>query len=182
MIAEINNKVKPAARSKVWGWIWRANHWPSKTPNKLVVIKALPAPKNTTQGLWDSAVINKVVIWVLSPISARKMVKNVEVKIAQTLIDSAAPETISGCVEESPGRRAGSIMVVSFNGCSWKLGLTGRLLDWFGEESTGSEISVTDILWNNYEIQFNLICPKMQGYSSQPTAWLNRSISGESSP
>jgi len=50
------------------------------TPRRLVVIKAREEAAKTTQGEPDSALINRVVSWVLSPISARKIVKNVDVK------------------------------------------------------------------------------------------------------
>lgn len=55
---------------------------PKRTPNKLVVTSAAADPKNTIHGDWDSALINKVDSWVLSPNSARKIVKNVEPKTA----------------------------------------------------------------------------------------------------
>lgn len=66
--------VKPAAISKVLADNRLDNHRPSNTPIRLVQIKATAAPVNTNQGEWDSAVINKVATWVLSPISAKKMV------------------------------------------------------------------------------------------------------------
>jgi len=83
-VAAIKSKLTPAAFSIVLGSTRVANHCPKSTPNKLVVTSAVPAPRKTTQGLWDSAVINIVVIWVLSPISAKKMVKKVEAKMPQT--------------------------------------------------------------------------------------------------
>lgn len=45
-----------------------------------MVINAKAEPAKTTQGEWDSALINSVLIWVLSPISARKIVVKVEKK------------------------------------------------------------------------------------------------------
>lgn len=51
-----------------------------ETPNKLVAVNAKADPQKTIQGDRDSALINSVVNWVLSPISAAKMVKKVEKK------------------------------------------------------------------------------------------------------
>jgi hypothetical protein len=44
-------------------------------------MRARADPKKTTQGDRDSAVISRVLSWVLSPISAKNMVKKVEAKI-----------------------------------------------------------------------------------------------------
>ncbi len=79
----MKSKMKPADVSRVLGDSRDASHRPRSTPIKLVAIKADPAPKNTTQGAWDSAAISRVAIWVLSPISARKMVKKVEANTPQ---------------------------------------------------------------------------------------------------
>ena len=72
------SSMAPAAVSRVAGETRRASHCPSSTPIRLVVIRALPAPRKTIQGAWDWALINSVVTWVLSPSSARKMVIKVE--------------------------------------------------------------------------------------------------------
>lgn len=73
----------PAAVSRVVGETRRASHCPSSTPMRLVLIKAVPAPKKTIQGAWDWALISSVVTWVLSPSSAKKIVINVEPKTRQ---------------------------------------------------------------------------------------------------
>ena len=44
-------------------------------------MRARADPKKTTQGDRDSALISRVLSWVLSPISAKNMVKKVEAKI-----------------------------------------------------------------------------------------------------
>jgi hypothetical protein len=79
----------PALRSRVLRSSRVASQRPRRTPRRLVQIRALPAPAKTTQGLWDWAVIRSVVIWVLSPSSARKIVTAVEPKTVQ------APEGFS---------------------------------------------------------------------------------------
>ena len=77
-VTETINKAIPAAVSKVLGDSRDASHRPTKTPSKLVVTKAIAAPAKTIHGDCDSALINSVVTWVLSPSSAKKMVMNVE--------------------------------------------------------------------------------------------------------
>jgi hypothetical protein len=52
-----------------------------ETPSRLVAMRARADPKKTTQGDRDSALISRVLSWVLSPISAKNMVKKVEAKI-----------------------------------------------------------------------------------------------------
>ena len=90
-MTEMISKLAPAAVSNVLGASRVASHCPKRTPNKLVVTSAAPDPKNTTHGDWDSALINRVDSWVLSPNSARKIVKNVEPK--------TAPDDCFPCVE-----------------------------------------------------------------------------------
>lgn len=82
-----------------------ANHWPNSTPIKLVATRAKAAPKNTTIGDRDSAVIKRVANWVLSPISAKKIVTNVETKTAEkplwkrrALVADGGVETWSRCL------------------------------------------------------------------------------------
>ncbi len=75
--------IVPAAVSRVVGETRRASHCPSSTPIRLVLIKAVPAPRKTIQGAWDWALMSSVVTWVLSPSSAKKMVMNVEPKTRQ---------------------------------------------------------------------------------------------------
>lgn len=82
-----------------------ANHCPNSTPIKLVAMRARAAPRNTTIGDRDSAVINSVANWVLSPISAKKMVTNVEAKTAEkpllkrrAFVDDGDVETGSRCL------------------------------------------------------------------------------------
>lgn len=75
----ITIKAIPAAVSIASSETRFANHRPSSTPNRLVVTKAEPAPRKTINGFWDSAVMSRVVSWVLSPISANKIVRKVEV-------------------------------------------------------------------------------------------------------
>ena len=52
-----------------------------ETPRRLVAMRARADPKKTIQGDRDSALIKRVLSWVLSPISAKNMVKKVEAKI-----------------------------------------------------------------------------------------------------
>lgn len=78
----ISNKI-PAMVSKVFGEIRRANHCPTSTPTRLVDINARAAPRKTITGLWDSALINSVATWVLSPNSAKKIVIKVDKKTPQ---------------------------------------------------------------------------------------------------
>ncbi len=59
-MTEINNNITPADFSTVLGESLVDIQLPRTTPKKLVVIKAAPEPRNTTQGEWDSALINKV--------------------------------------------------------------------------------------------------------------------------
>jgi len=83
--------------SNVLGETRVAIHCPNNTPNRLVVTNAVPAPANTTQGEWDSALINRVVTWVLSPSSAKKMVIKVEKKtdrLAGDLLPGGLPKNL----------------------------------------------------------------------------------------
>ena len=77
----INSRMTAAKVSIVFSETRLASQRPRRTPIKLVVIRAKAAPKKTTQGESDSAVMRRVVSWVLSPISAKKMVIKVEPKI-----------------------------------------------------------------------------------------------------
>ena len=70
-------KIVPVTVSNVSSETWRESQRPTDTPNNVVQTNADPAPKNTTQGACDSALINRVVTWVLSPNSATKMVRKV---------------------------------------------------------------------------------------------------------
>ena len=80
----MKSKSAPADVSRVLGESRVANQRPIRTPSKLVATSAAAAPAKTTQGDWDWALISRVASWVLSPISARKIVKNVEPKIPHT--------------------------------------------------------------------------------------------------
>ena len=67
------------------------------TPIKLVVTKAAAAPAKTIQGDCDSALMNNVANWVLSPISERKIVRKVELKTVQKLHEALfSPGFLSG--------------------------------------------------------------------------------------
>ena len=77
-ITAIANIKVAANKSKVLGDTSLEIHRPNSTPTKLVAIKAVPAPTNTLKGDRDWAAINMVANWVLSPISAKKMVINVD--------------------------------------------------------------------------------------------------------
>lgn len=77
----MSSSVIPAAFSIVFGESLLAIQLPNTTPNRLVMISAVPDPKKTIQGDCDCALINRVDSCVLSPISARKMVTNVVAKM-----------------------------------------------------------------------------------------------------
>jgi hypothetical protein len=73
------NSIKMAAiMSNVSGGTVRESHRPTETPSRLVAIRAKLAPSKTLNGEADWALISMVASWVLSPISAKKMVKKVE--------------------------------------------------------------------------------------------------------
>ena len=88
----INRRITAAKVSIVSSATRLASQRPRRTPIKLVVIRAKAAPRKTTQGASDSAVISKVVSWVLSPISARKMVIKVELKIPRIDLEALRVE------------------------------------------------------------------------------------------
>ena len=52
---------------------------PVKAPSKLAKTSAIEDPRKTANGLFDVPLIVKVVIWVLSPNSAKKTVRNVDI-------------------------------------------------------------------------------------------------------
>ena len=71
--------IKVAAnKSNVFGDTNLEIQRPSSTPTKLVAISAVPAPSKTLRGDRDWAAINMVANWVLSPISAKKIVIKVD--------------------------------------------------------------------------------------------------------
>lgn len=76
-----SKKLKPATVLSVLGDTCLPSHLPATTPRKLVVTRAIAAPRNTIRGDFDSAAIINVVICVLSPSSAKNTVKNVVVAI-----------------------------------------------------------------------------------------------------
>jgi hypothetical protein len=76
-----SKKLKPATVLSVLGDTCLPSHLPATTPRKLVVTRAIAAPRNTISGDFDSAAIINVVICVLSPSSAKNTVKNVVVAI-----------------------------------------------------------------------------------------------------
>jgi hypothetical protein len=82
----------PASKSKVFGDTIFDIHRPSNTPTKLVAISAVPAPNKTLSGDFDCAAINIVANCVLSPISAKKIVKKVESQTPAALL----PGLLSG--------------------------------------------------------------------------------------
>jgi hypothetical protein len=89
--------IRTAAKiSKVSGATTFDSHLPSSTPIRLVAINAKPEPSSTLRGAWDWAVINKVANWVLSPISAKKMVIKVEMKTLLARFGAVAVAAISG--------------------------------------------------------------------------------------
>ena len=58
---------------------------PVKAPNKLATTSAEEEPKNTANGLFEVPLIVKVASWVLSPNSAIKTVKNVDINKLKTI-------------------------------------------------------------------------------------------------
>ena len=52
---------------------------PAKAPNKLANTRAVEEPKNTANGLLDTPLIVNVANCVLSPSSARNIVRNVDI-------------------------------------------------------------------------------------------------------
>ena len=101
-MTDISSRLTPAAVSTVLGASLFASHLPIRTPNKLVAMSAVAEPRNTIHGDWDWALSKRVDSWVLSPNSARKMVKNVEPKTAHDVgfvCEPVAGLTVSGlCV------------------------------------------------------------------------------------
>lgn len=97
-----NKKLKPAIVLSMLGETRLASHLPAATPRKLVVTRAIAAPRNTIRGDFDSAAIIKVVICVLSPISAKNTVKNVVVAIwrCSALIMGVGTDEISDFDED----------------------------------------------------------------------------------
>lgn len=59
-MTEIKSNIIPADFSTVLGESLVDIQLPKTTPKKLVVIKAAADPRKTTQGAWDSALINSV--------------------------------------------------------------------------------------------------------------------------
>jgi hypothetical protein len=100
-----NKKLNPAIVLSILGETRLASHLPAATPRKLVVTNAIAAPINTIRGDFDSAVIIKVVICVLSPISAKNTVKNVVVAIwrCSALIMGVGTDGLSGFDEDVTG-------------------------------------------------------------------------------
>jgi hypothetical protein len=82
-ITAIPNIKVAANKSNVFGDTILEIQRPNKTPTKLVAIKAAPAPTKTLRGDRDWAAINIVANWVLSPISAKKIVINVDSQTPQ---------------------------------------------------------------------------------------------------
>ncbi len=61
---------------------------PVKAPSKLAKTSAEEDPKKTAKGLFDVPLIVKVANWVLSPNSAIKTVKNVEINKLKIIINN----------------------------------------------------------------------------------------------
>lgn len=104
----MNRRMTAAKVSMVSSETRLASQRPKRTPIKLVVIRAKAAPKKTTQGASDSAVINRVVSWVLSPISAKKMVIKVEPKIPRMDLEVLRVEGGIGSKESWTGEGVGA--------------------------------------------------------------------------
>ena len=58
---------------------------PVKAPSKLAKIRAEEDPKKTANGLFEVPLIVKVANWVLSPNSAMKTVRNVDINKLKTI-------------------------------------------------------------------------------------------------
>ena len=58
---------------------------PVKAPSKLATTSAEEEPKKTANGLFEVPLIVKVASWVLSPNSAIKTVKNVDINKLKTI-------------------------------------------------------------------------------------------------
>jgi hypothetical protein len=100
-ITAIPNIKVAANRSKVLDDTNLEIQRPNRTPTKLVAIKAVPAPNKTLRGDRDWAAINMVANWVLSPISAKKIVMKVDSQTTQTPLFGVGPGRVVGSGIES---------------------------------------------------------------------------------
>ena len=81
----INIIKTPVNKANLLGDIFFDTHLPIRTPTMLELINARELPRKTTIGLPDSAESINVAIWVLSPNSAMKTVRNVDSNKLKTI-------------------------------------------------------------------------------------------------